>query len=85
MKACPFKKGDILENGWTTEKNPTHLSVFVKCGKIGNEKTYDCIGYDGIIVHHCRENNKLNVVGHMKEYDDFVSALKTLDRRVDNV
>lgn len=46
LKPCKFKKGDILRNGWTSEANPTHLSVFVKCGKVGNQKTFDCIGYD---------------------------------------
>lgn len=81
LKPCKFKKGDILRNGWTSESNPTHLSVFVKCGKVGNQKTFDCIGYDGSIVHHCRDNNKLEIVGHMAEYDAFVDALRKLDRR----
>ena len=81
LKPCKFKKGDILRNGWTSEANPTHLSVFVKCGKVGNQKTFDCIGYDGSIVHHCRDNNKLEIVGHMAEYDAFVDALMKLDRR----
>lgn len=81
LKPCKFKKGDILRNGWTSEANPTHLSVFVKCGKVGNQKTFDCIGYDGSIVHHCRDNNKLEIVGHMAEYDAFVDALRKLDRR----
>lgn len=84
LKSCRFKKGDILENGWTTEKNPFHLSVFLKCGKVGGQKTYDCITYDGRIVNHCQDGNKLNAVGHMKEYDEFMSALKKLDRRVDD-
>ena len=76
----PFKRGDILENGWTTERNPLHLSVYLKCGKCGCQNTYDCIGYDGRIVHNCRDNNKLSVVGHMEEFDKFVKALKNLDK-----
>ncbi|PWL54716.1 MAG: hypothetical protein DBY36_01890 [Clostridiales bacterium] len=84
LKPRMIKKGDIVKNGWTTEQNPTHLSVFVKCGKVRNLKTFDCIGYDGGIIHHCMNDNKLEVVGHMKEYDDFVCALKKLDRRGDD-
>lgn len=84
LKPRMIKKGDIVKNGYTTEQNPTHLSVFVKRGKVGNQKTFDCIGYDGRIVHHCVDENQLEVVGHMKEYDDFVCALKKLDRRADN-
>ena len=76
-----FKKGDILENGWTTERNAFHLSVFLKCGNVGGQKTYDCISCDGRILNHLRDGNKLTAVGHMKEFDDFVSALKKLDRR----
>lgn len=80
LKPGRCKKGDILKNGWTTEKNPTHLSVFVKCGKVGNQKTFDCIGYDGSLIHHLQYDNKIEVVGHMEEYDSFISALKKLNR-----
>ena len=84
LQPCKFKKGDILRNGWTSKANPTHLSLFVKCGKVGNQKTFDCIGYDGRIVRHRMTNNKLEVVGHMAEYDAFVDALRKLDRRAEH-
>ena len=84
LKPCKFKKGDILRNGWTSEANAFHLSVFVKCGKVGNQKTFNCIGYNGEIVYLCKTDNKLEVVGHMAEYDAFVDALKKLDRRTEH-
>lgn len=72
----------IWVKGYSGDTVVKELStVFVKCGKAGNQKTFDCIGYDGSIVHHCRDNNKLEIVGHMAEYDAFVDALRKLDRR----
>ena len=83
LKPIRPKKGDILRNGWTSKANAFHLSVFVKCGKVGNQKTFDCIGYDGSIVHLASDDNKLKIVGHMAEYDAFLDALRKLNRRED--
>ena len=71
-------KGDILRNDWAGETNPTLYTMYVKRGKVGNCATFDCIAYDGRIIHHGEQNNRLVVVGHLKEYDEFIKALSKL-------
>lgn len=41
-------------------------------------KGYTCLDYDGEKVQLFRENDPLVKVGHMKEFDDFVDALRRL-------
>lgn len=70
--------GDILRNDWTNESNSYHYTMYIGRGKVGNQKTIDCVGYDGDIAHHCESDNRLVVVGHLKEYDDYKTALLRL-------
>jgi hypothetical protein len=70
--------GDILRNDWAGEENPHKYTMYIKRGKVGNQKTFDCVGFDGRIAHHGEDNNRLVVVGHLKEYDDFRTALTRL-------
>lgn len=71
-------KGDILRNDWTGKDNTTHYTMYIKRGKIGSQKTIDCLSWDGRIVNWAEYDNLLVVVGHLKEYDDFIKALSQL-------
>ena len=71
-------KGDILRNDWTGEDNPLHYTMYIKRGKSGSQRTIDCLSYDGRIVDWVEYDNRLVVVGHLKEYDDFIKALSRL-------
>lgn len=78
-----FKKGDIIKNLWAGENNPNKCLLYigkssVKQGRY-TQKTYRCIGYDGSNVHLLRDNARIEVVGHMDEFDAFLSALKALN------
>lgn len=75
-KGQRIKPGDILRNYWAGEANPQKYTMYLRRGKVGNQRTIDCVAYDGRIVHHCELDNRLVVVGHMKEYDDLVDALR---------
>lgn len=70
--------GDILRNDWTSEQNPYYYTMYIKRGRVGNQKTIDCVGYDGGVAHHRDADNRLVVVGHLKEYDDYKIALLRL-------
>lgn len=70
--------GDVLRNDWTGESNPYHHTMYIKRGRVGNQKTIVCVGYDGDTAHHCEADNRLVVVGHLKEYDDYKAALLRL-------
>lgn len=70
--------GDILRNDWTDESNPYCHTMYIRRGKVGNQKTIECVSYDGNTVHHCEANNRLVVVGHLQEYDDYKNALSHL-------
>ena len=74
-KGQKLHKGDILRNDWTGEDSPLHYTMYIKRGKSGSQKTIDCLSYDGRIVQWCEYDNRLVVVGHLKEYDDFIKAL----------
>lgn len=79
---CPFKKGDILRNDWAGEENPIKYTMFVGCGTIKQgrftTKSYDCIAYNGAKVQHLRHDHRLVKVGHIDEFDAFMSVLKKL-------
>ncbi len=75
-----MRKGDIIENGWTTEDNPYHLSMYIGTSGEGHHATFNAIAYNGRVLHHCKDNNKITVVGHITEYDTLVKVLKELDK-----
>lgn len=67
-------KGDILRNDWAGEINPHRYVMYISTMK----NVIKCLAYDGEIVSVGKHNNKLVVVGHIKEYDDFIRALRKL-------
>lgn len=73
-----LKTGDILRNDWAGEDNPRKYTMYIRRGKLGNQKTIDCLSADGQIVHHYESDNRLVVVGHMNSYDKFKSALSQM-------
>lgn len=70
--------GDILRNDWASEDNPHFYTMYIKRGKVRNQPTIDCIGYDGRIASYAEWDNRLVVVGHLKEYDEFKKALSCI-------
>ena len=44
--------GDILRNDWAGETNPLLYTMYVKRGKVGHCATFDCLAYDGRMIHH---------------------------------
>lgn len=82
LKPCPFHKGDIVMNIFAGKGNPNRYLLYLGKGTCRQgryrHKVYDCIGYDGRKVQIFRENDPLVVVGHMTEFDDFITALQEL-------
>ena len=82
MTEYNFRKGDIIRNLWAGPNNPTAYLVYLRkssiCqGRYGH-KTYECLDYKGRKVQLMREDAKMELIGHMEEFDDFVSALESL-------
>lgn len=77
-----FIKGDIVQNRFAGEHNPRKLMVYLGKSTIRQgryrHKGYTCLDCDGEKVQLFRENDPLVKVGHMKEFDDFVDALRRL-------
>ena len=67
-------KGDILRNDWAGKNNP-HRYVMYICTM---ENVIKCLAYDGEIISVGKHQNKLVVVGHIKEYDNFIRALRKI-------
>ena len=82
MAQVKFKKGDILKNGWAGEGNPCSHMMYLRAGTVRQgrytHKVFKCIGYDGQIIDQMQNNHRLEVVGHMPEFDAFRAALKRL-------
>ena len=78
LKPCPFKKGDIVKNGYAGKQNPNRYLMFVKCSVANHMDAYDFMNHCGHKVQQLRFNEKLEKVGHIDEYDDFLYALKKL-------
>ena len=77
------RKGDIVRNNYAGKGNPNRYLLFLGQGTIkqGNRKwkSYDCIGFNGKRVQFFHdEDNKLEKVGHMEEFDAFIKALQSL-------
>ena len=75
-----MRKGDIIANGWASEKNPHYLSMYIGIGTTNSMKTINSLCSDGKIIHLIKEDNKIEVVGHIDEYDAFIKALRKLDK-----
>ena len=77
-----FKKGDIVRNIYAGKGNPYRYLLYLGKSTIRQgryrHKGYDCIGYDGGKVQLFREHDPLVLVGHMAEFDAFISALRKL-------
>jgi hypothetical protein len=77
-----FGKGDIVRNIFAGKSNPTAYLLYLGKGtcKQGRyiHKVYNCLGYDGKKVQVFRSDNPLVLVGHMDEFDTFMTALKSL-------
>ena len=77
-----FKKGDIVRNVYAGENNPNRYLLYlgkriIRQGRYRNNG-YDCLAYDGRRVQLFVDDNPLEYVGHMDEFDAFVGALKRL-------
>ena len=73
-----LRAGDVLRNDWASDTNPQKYTMYLKRGKVCNDKTFQCIAYDGRICHHSISDNRLEVVGHINEYDAYMAALRRL-------
>ena len=69
-----LRKGDILRNDWAGKNNPHRYVMYISRG----ENIINCLAYDGKIIGVGKHQNKLVVVGHIKEYDDFIRELRKL-------
>lgn len=88
-----FHRGDIVRNVWAGDGNPFKHLLYLGPGttKQGRytHKVFHCIGYDGRKVDLFCEGKEpgepsIKKIGHMEEYDRFISALKMLKERVNN-
>lgn len=82
LKPCPFRKGDIVMNVFAGKENPYRYLLYLGKGTCRqgrySHKVYDCICYDGQKVQVLRSDDPLVVVGHMDEFDAFITALRKL-------
>lgn len=77
-----FRKGDIVRNIYAGKGNPNRYLIYLCKSTIRQgryrHKGYDCLNYCGEKVQLFRDNEPLILVGHLKEFDNFISALKSL-------
>lgn len=77
-----YKKGDIVKNRYAGEENPYRYLVYLGKGTIRQgrhrSKSYDCLGFDGKKAQFFRNEEQFELVGHMTEFDLFMSALGRL-------
>lgn len=82
MSEYNFRKGDIIRNLWAGSRNPTACLVYIRKSSIRqgrySHKTYECIDYKGRKVHLMRDDAKIELIGHMEEFDSFISALESI-------
>lgn len=75
-------RGDVVRNNYAGKNNPCRYLVYLRKSTIRqgrySHKGYDCIGFDGKIVQLFRDDEQLEKVGHIDEFDAFMSALKSL-------
>lgn len=70
-----MKKGDIVANTCTSDWNPYKYQMVIGTFGGNGARTIDYMGNK-----HRFDNAKehMKVVGHLKEYDDYINALKKL-------
>lgn len=77
-----FVRGDVIRNNHAGKGNPIRHLLYVGKGTIRQgrytHKSYDFIGYDGKKVQIFRDDADIEKIGHMEEFDSFLSALKRL-------
>lgn len=77
-----LRRGDIIRNGWAGENNPNRDLVFLRKSSIKQGRyshpTYECLTYEGKRLHLFRNDARIEVIGHMDEFDNFMDALKAL-------
>ena len=82
-----FKRGDIVRNVWAGSGNPYKYLMYIGKGTVKQgrytHKVFCCIGYDGKKVNLFMDGIKpgepsIEKIGHIDEYDKFMSALKML-------
>lgn len=85
---CDLRKGDIVNNTYAGENNPTRYLLYIKKGTCRQgrytHKVYDCIDYEGQKTQIMRDPDGLVKVGHMEEFDAFMAALRALKDRKDD-
>ncbi len=78
MDGTTPKKGDIIKNLWAGENNPQKYLLYIGKSSMQRSKTYRCVCYSGDNVHLLRDDARIEIVGHMDEFDRFIEALKKL-------
>lgn len=77
-----LKKGDIVRNISAGENNPLRYLMYLCKGSVLQGRyihnSCSCLAYDGRRVTVYTANNSLEYVGHIDEFDAFISALKQL-------
>ena len=73
-----MKHGDIVINKWAGIRNPNRCLMYVGKSTTKQGKMYDCIAYDAKKVKFFQDDARLEVIGHMNEFDSFMDALKRL-------
>lgn len=70
-----MRKGDIVSNSYQTDYNPYKYQMVV--GTFG-DKGAMTIDYMGNTHRFDRAKEHMEVLGHLKEYDDYMKALSQL-------
>lgn len=77
-----YRTGDIVRNIFAGEGNPFRYLLYIGKGTARqgrySHKVYNCIGFNGEKVQLFRDPDGLVKVGHMDEFDAFVTALNAL-------
>lgn len=80
MEVEGLKRGDIIKNNHAGNVDP--YLVYLRKGTIRQgrytHKSYDCLSSDGRKVQLFRDTADIIKVGHMEEFDAFMSALNAL-------
>ena len=73
MKQVRFKFGDIIENGWAGEKNPTKIGIFVRHKRRTIELT-DGKGKFWEVMHN--KDHRNTRIGSIYENPELLGATK---------
>ena len=74
-----FRKGDILYNTATSKDNPFSHQLYLGMSKCQGQKCYKTMHFNGTIGNYFVDDKfPMEYVGHLNEYDEFISAIKHL-------